>query len=175
MALDQAPYVLSKASLVVNDYTGTPLTYTVSQLQAMTLIPKLTRARQRQTILTNSSSGQALYTTVDQGIVGDDTIEIGLIFTDNAVQSGYKTATDLFRGMVDGDLSGTGFSTWVTTHPSGKGGVKTVKWLITIINEAGVSTAWTIPASVQAADLGDVNGNLGLTATLHIEGAITVA
>lgn len=174
MAERSSPIVVNANTATVNDYGAN--TYTLACLVSESLVVTMLQSkRKQQQLMRNSSSKQTYYTTVDLGIEPGTTMQFKIYATDRAGNPGYVTARDLFEGLYKSDVSATSFSGWNFTHPSGFGGKKTAKLVVTERDELGNSYVTTIPITVSEVTHGAENGVMVTTVTVQVEAAITTA
>ena len=170
-----SPHSANTIGIVVNDYTGTPKTFTMPALVVGSVIPLLTVDRDKQQLFINSSTGGSSYGTFDHGITASTQMDIKFVLQ-NTSASTTASAFTLCMGLFNNNLDATAFPSWVTTHPVTTGGVPTVKWIFSVPDKAGNACTVTIPASVFAIKPLEVEaGVLVMPVTLNVEAAITIS
>lgn len=152
MAENSKVLVMTTATVRFLDYTGSPLTHTPTSVEPSSLIPLLTRARQFERVMQNSSTGAALFAAIDAGLdaTGNDiTVDFAFLDPNNTTDA---TTLELLRGLYEDNLtSKTGFSSWAVTNPLTGGGKDTVKMEITVRDTDGGSNILTVPVVSQSA------------------------
>lgn len=175
MALDASPFSMSKTTLGIIDYAGSPVTTAVVAIVPESLVPPIHDPITDTELMVNSATGKARYANPTHGLAGGNTFSFQLYNVDVADNTEITSVIALVRALANGSVSGTAFSGYTFTNPTTGGGKLTAKFAFTQRNEAGVSHVTTWPAIVQTVVPGSADGVSTVTVNCLINGAITLA
>lgn len=174
MAIDQSVFSSSFVSLAITDYTGSPISVSVTGLVGDIIIPR-TRGVQHTSIQVNTQSGKVLSATPVHGVTSQPTFSFTALMVDINDASEAALWVSLVKALDLDSVAGTAHSGSVYTSQLTNSGKLQAKFVFTEINELAVSHVTTWPAIVTSVVDTVVDGVKALTVNCEIVGAPTLA
>lgn len=174
MAVDSAVFSSSFITLAIIDYTGSPISVTVTALLGDITVPR-TRGKMHTSLQVNGATGKTLYATPVHGNVSQPTFSFSAAMIDINDASEATLWVSLVKALENDSVVGTAHSGSVYTSQLTGLGKLQAKFAFSETNEAGVAHVTTWPAIVTSVVDSVVDGIKALTVTCEIVGAPTLA
>lgn len=174
MALDTNSFPSAQVTLTATDYTGSPLTVSITTLFGDVVIP-LERPQESNSLMVNTSAGKSHAGEPHNGQAEPPTGSFQFYEIDTSDNAEVSAPVALFLALSANSVSGTAYSAHVFTSQLTLGGKLQVKLVFAIVNEGGVTHTITVPAVITSVVDGIANGARAITVNYKVVGAITRA
>ena len=176
MALDTNSFPATQVGIVAEDYTGSPLSVSFSDVLTGDVSFPQERPRETNSLFVNSTStGKVHAGEPENGQADPPTWSFTFWEIDSADNTEVSSPLGLIKALSQNSVAGTAFSSHVFTSQLTLGGKLQAKFVVTIVNEGGVSHAFTIPSIVEKFTSAPSGGARMITVNLKVVGAITGA
>lgn len=131
----------------VKDYTGSPITTVIGTIVDGSLSLPLVRARERNVVFINSTTGRSIYANPDHGLTDPNFVEFDVWITDPKNQTDIGP-TDLFRALANNIVTATSVSTHIYTSQLTGGGALMCVLIVSMIDTGGTTHTCTVNVEI---------------------------